>query len=75
MSEWKGWALAETALYLDQPRGSEHVGLFMQYGNDHHQVGGFLDVEAALEFQGWLDTALTAVGAANAELVQALRDG
>lgn len=73
--DWKGWAVAGTAMYLYQPEGSEHVGLFMQYGNDHRQVGGFLDADAAEEVQGWLDTALTAVALANAELAKLVPGG
>lgn len=75
MTEWKGWALEGTAAYLHQPEGSEYVGLFMQYGNDSHQVAGFMDADTAEEFQIWLDTALTAVGLANTELMKLVHGG
>jgi hypothetical protein len=73
--QWKGWAVAGTALYLHQPEGSDHVGLYMQYENDHRQVGGFMDADAAEEVQSWLDTALTAVGLANMELTKLVFHG
>ena len=60
MTTWQGWSIAGTVLYLHQAEDSEHVSLFMQYGQDSHQVGGFIDAVAAAEVQDWLGIALTA---------------
>lgn len=73
--EWKGWAVAGTALYLYQPEGSDVVGMFLQYAADTRHVATFADVNAAAELQEWLDTALTAVGLANTELVKLVEPG
>lgn len=66
--DWKGWALGNSALYIARQRGSDHVGLYIQYDNEPHQVGIFLDEDVARETQAWLEAAISATALANAEL-------
>jgi hypothetical protein len=68
VSEWRGWTLGETALFFSRKPGSDHVGLFIQYENDVHQVGVLLDEDVARETQAWLDAAITSTAVANAAL-------
>lgn len=75
MTEWKGWAVAGTVLYLNQQQGSEQVGLFIQYGQEVYRVGGFIDEAMAAQFQDWMQVAITVPGLANAELVKACTCG
>jgi hypothetical protein len=74
MSPWKGWALGETALYIDQPPGAQYVGLFMQFEDEVEQLGAFSTPDCAMKVQAWLEHALTMVGSANAELVTRLQE-
>lgn len=75
MTEWKGWSVAGTVLYVSRPQGSEHIGLFMQYGQEVYQLGGFLDEGSAAQFQDWMAVAMVAPGLANAELMKACTCG
>ncbi len=71
---WKGWQIANTALYLDQLSPTQPVHLHLQYDNEVIRVATFLGVEAARETQAWFDFALTSVGLANTELAARLRE-
>lgn len=74
MPQWKGWALGEAALYLDQPPGASYVGLFLQVEDHVEQLGAFSSPECAMQAQLWLENALTLVGQANAELAAQLAE-
>ena len=73
--EWKGFALGETALVIDEPLGGGgRVYLCLQFGNDVYRVAQFFTTEAAQQTQAWLEAAISAVGNMNNELVQQIRE-
>ncbi len=74
MSSWKGWQLGDAALYIDQPPGAHYVGLFIQFEDEVEQLGAFSSPECAMKAQAWLEHALSAVGQANAMLVERVQE-
>ena len=72
MTEWQGWVVGDSALFLHQKTGTPYVRLCIQHGNDVRELAQFFHPDGAVEVQAWLNYALTAVGAANLELTRLL---
>lgn len=72
--QWHGWAHQEDAVFLSPTEDEEHIGLYVQQGRSTELAGVFVDPAMAQLFMDWMDSSLSATGAANTALLHALEN-